>query len=69
MAVRTEYPFNSKRFIGNKINKEVHDVYSERIADCKIDEIKLEHVVTFISDTLERAHSEGYKNCPYCLGG
>jgi len=65
--VRTKSPFHSKRYIGNKVTKEVHDVYMEIFTFCKIDEIKYEHVVTFEPDTLEQAHQEGYKNCPYCL--
>ena len=68
MAVRTEFPFNRRRFIGNKITKEVHDCYMERIAFCKIDEIKSDYVITFNPDTLEKANQEGYKNCSYCIG-
>lgn len=67
MGVRTKSPFHSKRYIGNKFTKEVHDVYMERFAFCKIDKIKYEHIVTFTPDTLEQAHHEGYKNCRYCL--
>lgn len=68
MAVRPEFPFNRKRFIGNKLTKEVHDCYMERIGLCKIDEIKDENVITFKPDTLEQAKKEGYKNCYHCLG-
>ena len=69
MAVRIDPPFNSRRFIGNKITKEVHDVYVERILLCKIDEIRFENIITFTPDTLEQTHQEGYKNCRYCLSG
>ena len=68
MAVRSTYPYNGKRFIGNKLKKEVHDCYMERISFCKIDEIESDFIVTFIPDTLEQAQKEGYKNCSYCLG-
>ncbi len=69
MAVRTNTPFNSNRFIGNKIEKVIHDCYLERIAFCKIDKILPEHIITFKPDTLEQAHQEGYKNCRYCISG
>ena len=65
--MRINPPFNSRRFIGNKITKEVHDVYVERIHLCKIDEIKFENIITFTPDTLEQAHQKRYKNCRYCL--
>lgn len=68
MAVRSKLPFNGKRFIGNRLTKEVHDCYMERIGLCKIDEIDSDYVIIFKPDTLEQAKKEGYKNCSYCLG-
>jgi len=68
MARRYRSPFNAKRYIGNKRKKEVHDLDNEH-KNCQIDEIKLEHVVTFNPDTLEQAHREGFDNCAYCISG
>ncbi len=67
MARRYRYPFNGKRFIGNKNSMEVHDLDNET-KNCQIDEIKDEHVVTFIPDTLEEAHKQGFDNGAYCIG-
>jgi len=65
-------PTNGKRFVGNTDKKEVHDLDKEKTGpnECQIDEIiKAGHARTFDPDTLEQAHSEGYDNCAYCLGG
>ena len=67
MAVRSEFPFNGKRFIGNKLTKEVHDCNIEIVVFCKIGKIKIEYIINFTPDTLEQAYSTGYKNCCYCL--
>jgi len=61
-----------KRYLGNTAKKEVHDLDNEKTGahQCQIDEIiAAEHARTFIPDTLERAHSEGYDNCAHCIGG
>ncbi len=71
MARRYGTPFNGKRFIGNvsPSKMEVHDLDIEDTSQngCQIDEIK--DVKTFIPDTLEQAHSEGFDNCDKCIGG
>ena len=68
-------PVNSrpvdKRYLGNSdlSHLEVHDLYNEK-TQCQIDEIiQAGHAVVFTPDTLQQAHSEGYDNCAYCLGG
>ena len=66
MARRIEFPFNSRRYIGNKNKMEVHDLDNEN-NNCQIDEIKRENVTTFFPDTLDQAHIEGYDNCRWCL--
>lgn len=60
-------PFNGKRFVGNSSTNEVHDLDNEK-TQCQIDEIKADHIVTFIPDTLAQAHAQGYDNCAYCIG-
>ncbi len=66
---RQRYPFNGKRFIGNKNTNQVHDLDKEDTAEngCQIDEIKTEHIKTFVPDTLEQAHKEDFKDCDKCL--
>lgn len=61
-----------QRYLGNSSKKEVHDLSNEdkRPNACQIDEIiAAGNAVRFVPDTLEQAHSEGYDNCAYCLGG
>lgn len=63
---------NNERFLGNTDKMEVHDLDNEKHGpnECQINEIiKAGHAKTFIPDTLERAHSEGFDNCAYCIGG
>ena len=68
MARRYRSPFNAKRYIGNKRKNEVHDLdYENR--NCQIDEIKTKHIVTFVPDSLEQVHLQGFNNCDYCIGG
>jgi len=66
-------PTLGKRFVGNTTSKkEVHDLDNEQTGpnECQIDEIiEAGHARTFIPDTLEQAHKEGYDNCAYCIGG
>jgi hypothetical protein len=68
------YPIYSKfgrTFLGNSSpsKKEVHKLSNEN-ANCQVDEIiKAGHAVGFTPDTVEQAHSEGYDNCAYCIGG
>jgi hypothetical protein len=72
MSRRTGYPLYGSRFCGNKNKMEVHDLDNEdRIASgCQIDEIILAgHAKAFSPDSLAQAHSEGYDNCAYCIGG
>ncbi len=48
---------------------EVHDL-SAVTARCQIDRIiEAGHEVAFSPDTLEQAHSKGFDNCAYCIGG
>ena len=55
-------------YLGNKNSTEVHDLNNQQ-TNCQINEIKLEHKKYFNPDTLAQAHSEGYDNCAYCIGG
>jgi len=64
---RYHYPFNGKKFIGNTNKNEVHDLDNEKTS-CQIDKIKLDHIVTFVSDSLSEAHSQGFDNCAHCIG-
>lgn len=60
------------RYLGNTNSKEVHDLDNEQTGanQCQIDEIiAAVHAKTFIPDTLEQAHNEGYDNCAHCIGG
>ena len=48
---------------------EVHDLLREN-TNCQIGEILTAgNGVGFRPDTLAQAHSEGYDNCAYCIGG
>ena len=63
---------NGKRFLGNKNKMEVHDLTKEdkNPNGCQINEfLTAGHGVSFVPDTLEQAHSEGYDNCAKCIGG
>lgn len=64
---KSRSPFNGKRYIGNTNTNEVHDLDYEK-SNCRIDEIKDDHIKTFIPDTHEQAKSEGFDNGHYCLG-
>ena len=68
MTRRSGYPFHWCRFAGNRNTNEVHDLDSEK-TNCQINEIILEHVVTFTPDTLREAYNSGYDKCEYCNGG
>lgn len=64
----TSRPSN-KRYLGNTNKMEVHDLENEN-ALCQIDEIiEAGHAVVFTPDTLDQAHSEGYDNGAFCIGG
>ena len=72
MARRGGPPTYGRRFVGNKNKMEVHDLDNEKTGsnECQIDEIiKAGHAVIFLPDSLNQAHSEGYDNCAYCVGG
>lgn len=58
---------NNKRYLGNKNNKEVHDLDNEK-PSCQIKEIKDTNKVYFTPDTLEQSYKEGYDNCAWCIG-
>lgn len=72
MVRRYDPLFNGNRFCGNFNKFEVHDLDNEdtRSNACQIDEIiRAGHAITFYPDSLDQAHSEGYNNCAYCIGG
>ncbi|MHC4473161.1 MAG: hypothetical protein ACYTDY_04450 [Planctomycetota bacterium] len=62
---RPEWPYFGKRYVGNKNEKEVHDLDNEQ-TNCQIDEIKVDHVEMF--DSLDTAYAASYDNCHWCLG-
>lgn len=66
------YPITSRggrRYLGNSNTQEVHDLQNEK-RQCQIDEILAAgHAVGFTPDSLAQAHSEGYDNGAYCIGG
>jgi hypothetical protein len=65
-------PTYGKRYVGNTNTKEVHDLDNEQTGtnECQIDEIiAAGHAITFNPDSLAQAHSEGYDNGKYCIGG
>ncbi len=67
MARRHKGNMNGERYCGNTDKKEVHDLDNEK-TNCQIDEIiRAGHDKPFT--TLPAAHSAGYDNCYYCLGG
>ena len=63
---------DTKRYLGNKAKKEVHDLDNEKIApnQCQVDEIvRAGNAVYFAPDTLPEARVQGYDNCQWCIGG
>lgn len=67
MSRRYRQPFNGKQFIGNTNTNEVHDLDNEQ-SNCRIDQIKNEHIKTFIPDSHLKAKNEGFDNCYWCIG-
>lgn len=69
MTRRHRKPFNGKQFIGNTNKNIVHDLDNEDTDEnaCQINEIKDEHVKTFIPDSLDQALEEEFEKCKYCL--
>jgi hypothetical protein len=65
----TSRPTN-KRYLGNidPDHLEVHDLQNEK-TNCRIDEISAAGNAVTFPDTLAQAHSEGYDDGAYCLGG
>lgn len=67
MARRYKGNMNGEQYCGNTAKKEVHDLDNEQ-TNCQIDEI-----IAAGNDkpfnSLSAAHSAGYDNCHYCLGG
>jgi len=61
---------NGERYLGNRNNMEVHDLDQEdtHANGCQIDEI-IRAGNDRPYDSLSSAHSAGYDNCAYCLGG
>ena len=55
-------------YLGNTNTMEVHDLTNQTV-NCQINEIKFEHRKYFSPDTLAQAHSQGFDNCAYCIGG
>ena len=69
MARKYGYPLYGKRYCGNVNEKEAHDLDNEK-SNCQIDEIiRAGHAKSFDPDSLSQAHSEGFDNCAYCIGG
>jgi len=69
MATHVDSRPSIKRYLGNIHKMEVHDLRNEK-SQCQIDEIiKAGHAAVFSPDTLAQAHSEGYDNGAYCIGG
>ena len=69
MATHVSRRPTDKRYLGNTNSKEVHDLLDEN-ANCQILEIlHNRHAVVFSPDTLAQAHSEGYDNGHWCIGG
>jgi len=67
MSRRNSGNMSGEQFCGNQNSKEVHDLDRET-KNCQIDEIiGAGHDTPFTS--LESAHTDGYDNCHWCLGG
>ncbi len=69
MARRYSGNTNGERYLANNSpsKKEVHDLDNEK-TQCQIDEIiRAGHDKPY--NSLTTAHSDGYDNCAYCLGG
>lgn len=64
---RYNWPFNGNRYIGNTNTNEVHDLDNEKTG-CRINEIKTDHIKTFIPDTHSEAKRQGFDNCAHCIG-
>ena len=72
MSRRYGSPLHGNRYCGNENKTEVHDLDNEdkSASGCQIDEIiRAGHAKAFSPDSLAQAHSEGYDNCAYCIGG
>ena len=68
MARRKTGNMNGEQYLGNKSNKEVHDLDNEKSGknQCQIDEIidaKNDKPYT----SLTTAHNDGYDDCAHCL--
>ncbi|HEX6038134.1 hypothetical protein [Longimicrobium sp.] len=69
MARRHTGNMNGERYLANKSasKREVHDLDNEK-TNCQIDEIiRAKNDVPY--NSLSSAHTAGYDNCAYCLGG
>jgi hypothetical protein len=69
MARRYTGKMNGERYLANTspTKMEVHDLDNEK-SQCQIDEIiRAGHERPYT--TLSAAHSAGFDNCAYCLGG
>ena len=67
MARRWTGNMNGEQYLGNTNEMEVHDLDNEN-TNCQIDEIiAAGHDTPF--DSLSAAHSAGYDNGAWCLGG
>lgn len=67
MARRRGPPLNEAKYCGNTSKMEVHDLDNEK-SQCQIDEIIRAGNATPLH-SLSDAHSAGYDNCHWCLGG
>ncbi len=67
MTRRLTPPLNGARYCGNTNEMEVHDLDNEK-SSCQIDKIIAGgHARPYHS--VESAHTAGYDNCHWCLGG
>ena len=70
--IRSQSPFNGKRFLANTDTQEVHDLLKEKPA-CMIDEISREHVQMLdnyqeVRDLIKTPHDD-WNGCDHCLPG
>lgn len=57
-----------RTLLGDLRTMELHDLSNEK-PRCRLDLVLAEgYAVTFSPDSLRQAHTEGFTDCPYCLG-
>ncbi len=70
MARRYTGHMKGERYLGNTSKMEVHDLDNEKTGanECQIDEI-IRAGNDRPYNSLSAAHSAGYDNCAWCIGG